>query len=463
MFIKQFYTEGLEEAAYYVEADGQVAIIDPLRDITPYINLAEERSAHIKYVFETHFHADFISGHLDLAEKTGATIVFGPHAVPDYSVYVAQDHEIFNLGDVKIKAIHTPGHTIESTCYLLIDNMGNDYAVFTGDTLLVGDVGKPDAAIHDEEQFREMGEMLYDSLHKLLSLEDTVIVYPAHGPSVHGGKKLGTEHFTTIGEQRQNNQALQFMSKEEFIEKIMEDRQDPLRYYVKDAEMNRQGYEQLENVVKKNVRALSVKEFEKELKKGVFLLDARTPQEFEKGFVEGAVNIGLKGKYDFWVGSLLEIDYPLLVIASLGEEEEVIKRLAGLGYENIRGYLKNGVDEWNKAGKPLHSVESVSVLQLKNLIDSGFKVLDVRSEEEVLLGHVIGAHHIPLHELQERHGELDKNKGYMVHCSEGYRSMVASSILKKAGFLQVKNIRGGFHEIHGKGDLPIYIKEAKSM
>lgn len=454
MYIEQLYTSCLAEAAYYIESDGEAAIIDPLRETEPYIALAAKRNAKIKYVFETHFHADFVSGHVDLARKTGAVIVYGPTAETGYETMVAHDEETFTLGKIKLKVLHTPGHTMESSCYLLIDENGKDHAVFTGDTLFVGDVGRPDLAIKSDLTVSDLAGMLYDSLNaKIKPLADEVIVYPAHGAGSSCGKNIGKETFSTIGQQKKLNYALQPMNKQEFIKAVTDGLTDAPNYFALDANLNKQGYSSIDDVLSKNTKALSVAEFESEIAKGALVLDVRTPDEFEKGFVPDAVNIGLNGQYAPWVGALLDANIPLVLVTDEGKEAEAVLRLARVGYENVNGFLQGGIGAWTAAGKAVDTVHSISANDLAARIHSnpGLNVLDVRKPGEVESGMIAGAQHICLSVLQKELHTLDQSKHYFVHCAGGYRSMMAASIMKQKGFDHVTNVLGGMGKIKETG------------
>jgi len=454
MYIEQLYTSCLAEAAYYIESDGEAAIIDPLRETEPYIALAAKRNAKIKYVFETHFHADFVSGHVDLARKTGALIVYGPTAETGYETLVAHDEETFTLGKIKLKVLHTPGHTMESSCYLLIDENGKDHAVFTGDTLFVGDVGRPDLAIKSDLTVSDLAGMLYDSLNaKIKPLADEVIVYPAHGAGSSCGKNIGKETFSTIGQQKKMNYALQPMNKQEFIAAVTDGLTDAPNYFALDASLNKQGYSSIDDVLNKNTKALSVSEFENEIAKGALVLDVRTPDDFEKGFVPDAVNIGLNGQYAPWVGALLDANVPLVLVTDEGKEREAVLRLARVGYENVNGFLQGGINAWTAAGKAVDTVHSISANDLAARIHSNpeLNVLDVRKPGEVESGMIAGAQHICLSALQKELHTLDQSKHYFVHCAGGYRSMMAASIMKQKGFDHVTNVLGGMGKIKETG------------
>ncbi|MCX6294640.1 MAG: MBL fold metallo-hydrolase [Bacteroidetes bacterium] len=452
MYIEQLYTGCLSEAAYYIESDGEAAIIDPLRETDPYIALANKRNAKIKYVFETHFHADFVSGHIDLAKKTGASIVFGPTAQTAYEAVIAKDEEVYAIGKIKIKVLHTPGHTMESSCFLLIDENGNNNAVFTGDTLFVGDVGRPDLAIKSDLTIDDLAGMLYDSLNsKIKTLADDVIVYPAHGAGSSCGKNLGKETYSTIGIQKKMNYAMQPMSKQEFIKAVTDGLSAAPSYFAMDAKLNKEGYLSIDEVIRKNAKALSVEEFDSEISKGALVLDVRTPDEFEKGYVPTAINIGLNGQYALWVGALLDAKTPLILVTDEGKAEEAVLRLARVGYENVNGYLKGGIDAWKSAEKKLETVESISAKDFVAKINSSSNIIDVRKLGELESGVLENAQHICLSKFQNEMHSLDKNKHYFIHCAGGYRSMMAVSIMKRNGFNKITNVAGGMGKIQETG------------
>jgi glyoxylase-like metal-dependent hydrolase (beta-lactamase superfamily II)/rhodanese-related sulfurtransferase len=460
MYIQQLYTNCLAEAAYYIESNGEAAIIDPLRETSPYIEIAEQRNAKIKYVFETHFHADFVSGHIDLAAKTGATIVYGPSAVSEFNMYVAQDGEVFKLGDIQLKLLHTPGHTLESSCLLLIDENGNNHAVFTGDTLFAGDVGRPDLAVKSDLSKEDLAGLLYDSIYdKLMVLHDDVIVYPGHGAGSACGKNIGKETSTTIGIQRTSNYALACETKEEFVEKVASGLDEPPKYFFIDVAINKKGYRNIDEVMSRNAVALRVEQVVEEIEKGTIILDARTAEIFEKGFIPGSINIGLEGQYAVWVGSLIDHGKPIIVIADEGKEKEAILRLARVGYEHVFGYLDGGFDSWIKAGKNIEVVESIEPeVFAEELGIENPTVIDVRNPSEWSNGFVEGAALIPLSKLEKALENLNPNKKYLIHCAGGYRSMMASSIMKKHGFAHVKNVHGGINKIKEAGYLLVIPK-----
>lgn len=446
MYIKQIYTGCLAQAAYYVESDGEAAIIDPLRETDPYIELAQERGARIKYIFETHFHADFVSGHVDLAKETGATIVYGPTAKTQYEVHVAEDGEVFSLGRVKIKVLHTPGHTLESSSFLLIDENGKNYCVFTGDTLFIGDVGRPDLAVKSDLTKEDLAGLLYESLkNKLMPLEDDVIIYPAHGAGSACGKNMSKETFATLGNQKQFNYALQDMTKEQFIEQVTEGIAPPPQYFPKNAAINKTGYESYKEVLEHGKQALSVEQVEEEVKEGALILDTREPNEFCKGFIPGSLNIALDGSFAGWVGTLIpDLTRPVIIIADAGRVEEAITRLARVGYDNTIGYIQDGITEWKNAGKEIDKIENISPAEFERRMDSGqINILDVRKPSEFESQHIEGAVNFPLDYINDHFHELDKDKKYYLHCRSGYRSMVTASILKSIGIEDVINVKEG--------------------
>lgn len=448
MYIEQLYTNCLAEAAYYIESEGEAAIIDPLRETEPYIALAEKRGASIKYVFETHFHADFVSGHLDLSRKVNAPIVYGPQADTQYKVYNAKDGEEFKLGRIKIKVLHTPGHTPESSCYLLIDEKGKEHAVFTGDTLFVGDVGRPDLLDGVMTQ-EELASLLYDSLNKKIkTLPDDVIVYPAHGPGSACGKNIGKETFSTIGEQKKFNYALKNMSREEFIEKLTDGILPPPQYFFEDARINKEGYSPIEDVIRENQKPLDVDQFKKAIREGAVILDTRKADDFEKGFIHGSINIGLNGQFAVWVGTLIDINKKLILVTEPGKEAETILRLARVGYEKVLGYLNGGIGSWKDR---LETVNSISADQMKTEMQKGIQVLDVRKHGEWNTSHLKNALFKPLSEFPDNIDRLDKSKSYIVHCGGGYRSMTAISIMKNHGFKNLINVYGGFGAMQQAG------------
>ena len=450
MKVEQLYTKCLAEAAYYIESNGEVAIIDPLRETEPYIEMAKHDGAKIKYIFETHFHADFVSGHVDLARKTRADIIYGPKAKPDFDAIIAEDGQEFKIGDVTLKVIHTPGHTQESSTYLLIDEEGNKKAIFTGDTLFLGDVGRPDLAVKSDLTQEDLAAMLFDSLrNKIMTLPDEITVYPGHGAGSSCGKNMSSETVGTLGEQKQTNYALRAdMTKEEFIKEVTEGILPPPQYFPKNAKLNMQGYDSFDGVLNRGLNALSVDEFDKAVNEGALILDVRKQGEFIKGFVPGSLFIGLNGTFAMWVGALIEdINQPIVLIAPEGQEEEAVTRLARVGYDNTVGYLKGGVKAYEDAGRTLSTITSFtadSIAQKHGEIN----IVDVRKPGEYDSEHVIDAISYPLDYINNNLNELDKSKTYYLHCAGGYRSVIAISLLMKNGYTNLIDIAGGFGAIH---------------
>ncbi len=459
MKIEQIYTGCLAQGAYYIQSGNEVAIIDPLREVQPYIEKAEQNGAHIKYVFETHFHADFVSGHIDLAKKTGAQIVYGPTTMPmGFEALVATDGQEFKVGDLTVRAIHTPGHTMESTCYLLLDASGKEQAIFTGDTLFIGDVGRPDLAqkvVKDLTQ-EKLASHLFDSLrNKLMTLPDDIMVYPAHGAGSACGKNMSKETSDTLGHQKETNYALRAdMTREEFIKEVLNGLMPPPAYFPKNVMMNIQGYDSIDSVLHKGTQALSPEAFEAAANEtGAVILDTRAPQSFAAGFIPNSINIGIDGSFAPWVGTLIpDIRQEILLITDEGREEEVVTRLARVGYDNAIGYLRGGVEAWKMSGKELDYVESIDVLEFKNRFEAGEgKILDVRRKSEYDSEHVVEAQNIPLDYINQNMAEVDKDQKYFVHCAGGYRSMVFISILKARGYDNLIDVQGGFGAIKKSG------------
>lgn len=448
MYIEQLYTNCLAEAAYYIESEGEAVIIDPLRETEPYLALAKARKSKIKYIFETHFHADFVSGHIDLSKKTGAPIVYGPQANTQYEVINATDGETFKVGKCSIQVLHTPGHTPESSCYLLMDENGKQHAIFTGDTLFVGDVGRPDL-LDGVMTSEELASLLYDSLNqKIKTLPNDVIVYPAHGPGSACGKNIGKETFSTIGEQKKFNYALKDQTREEFIAQVCDGILPPPKYFFEDARINKMGYDPIDEVISANSKKLNWSAFEKLVKTGAVILDTRKSDDFEKGFIPGSINIGLNGQFAVWVGTLINIESALVLITDEGKEEETVLRLARVGYENVKGYLENGIKGYS--GK-LEQIKSIQAAEMKKLMESGTQVLDVRKPSEWNISHVKGARFMPLSDFPASFLSLDKNAPYLVHCGGGYRSMTAISIMRNSGFKNLTNVAGGFGAMQNAG------------
>ena len=455
MKIEQIYTGCLAQGAYYIESKGEVAIIDPLRETEPYIKKAEADGSKIKYIFETHFHADFVSGHLDLAKKTGASIIYGPMAETAYEKHTAKDGEEFSVGDIKIRVLHTPGHTPESTTYLLLDENGKEHSLFTGDTLFIGDVGRPDLAQKAGSVTKEdLAGWLYDSLrNKIMTLPDDVIVYPAHGAGSACGKNMSKETFDTLGNQKKFNYALRAdMTREEFIKEVTDGLMPPPQYFAKNAKINKTGYESIDTVMERGTQALDPEAFELVANtEGALVLDVRNKEEFVKGFIPNAIFIGLDGTFAPWVGALVpDLQQPILVVAPAGQEEETVKRLARVGYDNAIGYLKGGFEAWQKAGKEVDAIESINLASFADRLshnEDGLKVLDVRKPSEYRSEHVADAQNFPLDFINENMAEVNRDQAYFLHCRSGYRSTIAASILKARGFEKLVNVIASFEDI----------------
>ncbi len=463
MKIEQIYTGCLAEAAYYIESKGEAAIIDPLRETKPYVDKADRNCATIKYILETHFHADFVSGHLDLANKTGATIVFGPTAAPDYDVHVAKDAELLKLGDVTIKVLHTPGHTMESTTYLLLDEKGKEHCIFTGDTLFIGDVGRPDLAQHVVADLTEekLAAHLYDSLrNKIMALPDDIIIYPAHGAGSACGKNLSKETSDTLGNQKKTNYALNpALSKEEFIKEVLTGLMPPPGYFPKNVLMNIQGYDSIDEVISRGCKSLSPKEFEAVANEThALILDTRSPQTFGKGFIPNSINIGIDGSFAVWVGTLIpDIKQQILLVTDPGREQEVVTRLARVGYDHTIGYLDGGLPAWKDAGMGTETIPSVTAEEFAAAEESDptINILDVRKKSEYFSEHIENAISAPLDYVNETMQLVDKNKTYYIHCGGGYRSMIFASILKARGYDNLIDVDGGFTSIKNSGKFKI--------
>ncbi len=450
MKIEQIYTGCLAQGAYYIESNGEVAIIDPLRETQQYVDKANKENASIKYIFETHFHADFVSGHVDLAQKTGATIVFGPSAETSYEAYIAKDNETFKIGNITIKLLHTPGHTLESATYLLIDENGKNHAIFSGDTLFLGDVGRPDLAIKSNLTKEDLAAMLYDSLrNKIMPLADDIIVYPAHGAGSACGKNLSKETVGILGEQKRTNYALrEDMTKEEFVNDVLDGIAPPPQYFAKNAMMNKSGYDNFEAILQKGDVALNAEEFETIAnQEGALVLDVRTETDFVKGHIPNSIFIGINGGFAPWVGALItDLKQPILLVTPDGKAKETVTRLSRVGYDNTLGYLKGGIATWKASGKDIETIESISADEFSNRFkNDAVHTLDVRKGGEYKAMHLEGnsVQHFALDYINDNMGTIDSNKTYYVHCAGGYRSVIAASILKARGF-NVIDIAGGF-------------------
>ncbi len=460
MKIEQMYTGCLAEAAYYIESEGEVAIIDPLRETKPYIDRAEADQAQIKYIFETHFHADFVSGHLNLAAKTGATIVFGPTAQPSYKAHIAADGEEFAVGKIRIRVLHTPGHTMESSTFLLLDETGKETAIFTGDTLFIGDVGRPDLAIKTDLTREDLAGYLYDSLHqKILTLPDAIIVYPGHGAGSACGKNMSKETTDTLGNQKLFNYALRAQSKEAFIQEVTAGLASPPQYFPKNAVLNKTGYANIDDVLRQGTQALSPAAFDAAANEtNALILDVRDAQSFAKGFIPNAINVGLDGQFAGWVGTLVvDLKQPLLLVAPLGSEEEAVLRLARVGYDNCIGYLEGGFAAWQADNREVDTITSIPADTLADMMltNPNLPVLDVRRKSEYDSEHVVGVENLPLESLNDNMARIDRTKTYYAHCAGGYRSMIALSILRARGFDNLVDVAGGFAAIKATGKLAL--------
>lgn len=462
MEIKQLYTNCLSEAAYFVASEGEAAVIDPLRDVDTYLQMAEERGVKIKYIFETHFHADFVSGHIDLAQKTGAPIVYGPDTHAGFTVHVAKDGEEFTIGKAKIKAIHTPGHTLESTCYLLTNEDGKEECIFTGDTLFVGDVGRPDLFSGNLSK-EELAGMMYDTLqNKIKTLNDDIVVYPAHGPGSSCGKSLGPETFSTIGAQKAANYALQDMTRDEFIKTVTSGLSAPPVYFPINARINKEGYDSLDDVFATAITPLSVAAF-KEAAKSALILDTRPSTVFTNGFVPGSISIGLDGRFAEWAGTMLPYDQPLLLVTEAGKERESITRLARVGIDNVQGYLEGGYEAWQNAGEQIDMIIDIEADELAMDMphDANLEVVDVRKPSEFETSHVQGARNLPLDTMTDplNIALLNDEHNLYVHCAGGYRSVIAASILKRHGYHNLRNVLGGFGKIKNEKKIPLVMAQ----
>jgi glyoxylase-like metal-dependent hydrolase (beta-lactamase superfamily II)/rhodanese-related sulfurtransferase len=464
MKIEQIYTGCLAQGAYYIESNGEAAIIDPLREVNPYIEMAEKRGAKIKYIFETHFHADFVSGHVDLAQKTGATIVYGPTQMQmGFKAYVGQDGEVFTIGKAKITLLHTPGHTMESSCFLLTDETGKQTSLFTGDTLFIGDVGRPDLAQHviaDLTQ-EKLAKHLYHSLQsKIMPLADDIIVYPAHGAGSACGKNLSKETSDTLGNQKKTNYALRpGITEEEFVSELLNGLMPPPAYFPNNVLMNINGYNSIDDVMHQGTQPLSVDAFESAANEtNALILDTRRADLFAKAFIPNAINIGIDGNFAVWVGTMItDIKQPLLLVIDEGHEDEVVTRLARVGYDYAIGYLKGGIDSWKEAGKETDSIKSIKIDEFVSAYqgDKNINILDVRKASEFYAEHIVDAENAPLDYINESMLKIDKNKTYYVHCAGGYRSMIFASVLKARGYNNLINVEGGFTSIKNSNAFPV--------
>ena len=458
MKIEQIYTGCLAQGAYYITSDREAAIIDPLREVQPYLDRLAKDNVKLKYIFETHFHADFVSGHVDLSKKTGAPIIYGPTAAPEFEAIVAEDNQIFEIGKIKIKVLHTPGHTMESSTYLLIDENGKNHAIFSGDTLFLGDVGRPDLAQKAANLTQEeLAGLLYDSLYnKILPLEDDITVYPAHGAGSACGKNMQKETVDTLGNQKQTNYALKQTSKESFIAAVLDGLTAPPKYFGMNVAMNKKGYTSFDEVLAKGKTALSVDEFETAAEEtGALILDTRNAAEFYKGFIPQSINIGLKGDFAPWVGSMIvDVQQPILLVCDDCTEEETITRLSRVGFDNVLGYLKGGFESWKNSGKEIDTIHRISPEEFAEKFNENSKVIDVRKEGEYAAEHVNDAYSKPLAYINDWVGNINPDEHFFLHCAGGYRSMIAASILQARGYRNFTEVEGGFNGIKKTEKVP---------
>jgi len=451
MKIEQIYTGCLAEAAYYIESNGEAAIIDPLREVSTYLKKAEKAGAKIKYIFETHFHADFVSGHVDLAEKSGAEIIYGPTAKTEFKAHIAKDGEQFKIGNITITALHTPGHTLESTTYLLTDENGKDHCIFSGDTLFIGDVGRPDLAQKGNLTMEDLAGMLYDSLNdKIKPLADDIIVYPAHGAGSACGKSMSKETFDTLGHQKAVNYALKAENKEQFIAEVTDGIMPPPQYFAKNAAINKGAVESIDEVFEKGLNPLTPQAFEDLANQtGALILDTRDPQVFAKGFIPNSTNIGLNGQFAPWVGALInDLQQPILLVTDTGKEQETITRLTRVGYDNTIGYLDNGFENWTSTEKEIDTIETISADAFEEACNQNeINALDVRKPGEYESEHLEFTLSRPLDFINDWMDEINPKSTYYIHCAGGYRSMIAASILKSRGVENVIDVAGGYGAI----------------
>ena len=457
MKIEQIYTGCLSQGAYYIESNGEAAIIDPLREVAPYIEKAKKNNASIKYIFETHFHADFVSGHLTLAKETGATIVYGPQATTGFDALIAKDQQEFKIGAISLTVLHTPGHTMESTTYLLRDENEKDIAIFSGDTLFLGDVGRPDLAQKAADFTQEdLAGILYESLRKkIMPLADDVLVYPAHGAGSACGKNLSKETVGTLGEQKKTNYALRAdMTKEEFIKEVTDGLLPPPQYFPLNVKMNKEGYEDIQTVLESGTKPLSAEAFEVAANEtAAIVLDVRHQDDFAKGHIPQSIFIGIDGGFAPWVGAMVgNVAQPILLVTPEGREEETVTRLARVGFDNTLGFLKGGIEAWKNADKQVDVVEGIDADELKNIIEKNkIEIFDVRKPGEYLSEHITEAHNTPLDFINDHMSEFPSNKPFYIHCAGGYRSMIAASILKSRGIHNLIDVKGGFGKIKESG------------
>ncbi|MDC8105857.1 MBL fold metallo-hydrolase [Chryseobacterium sp. PTM-20240506] len=469
MKVEQIYTGCLAQGAYYIVSENEAAIIDPLREVKPYLDRLEKDHVTLKYIFETHFHADFVSGHLDLSKKTGAPIIYGPTAKPEFEATIAEDYQIFEIGKVKIKVLHTPGHTMESTTYLLIDENDVETAIFTGDTLFLGDVGRPDLAQKATNLTQEdLAGILYESLHsKIIPLADTITVYPAHGAGSACGKNMQKETVDTLGNQKRTNYALNQPDKESFIKEVLDGLTAPPKYFGMNVALNKGGYESIDTVMDKGLNPISVEDFEIIAEdSGALILDTRSAADFHKGFIPNSINIGLKGDFAPWVGTLIvDVKHPLLLVSDKGTEEEVITRLSRVGFDNVLGYLNGGFQSWQNANKETDEIKRISPSEFVEEFNDQSTVIDVRKLTEYAAEHIDNAFNKPLDSISDWISSIDDSEHFFLHCAGGYRSMIAASILNSHGIRNFTEIEGGFNGIKKTEKLPTsdFVCQSKTL
>lgn len=469
MNIEQIYTGCLAQGAYYITSDGEAAIIDPLREVQPYLDRLKKDNVKLKYIFETHFHADFVSGHVDLSQKTGAPIVYGPTAQPSFEAIIAEDNQVFEIGKIKIKVLHTPGHTMESSTFLLIDENGKETAIFSGDTLFLGDVGRPDLAqkVANLTQ-EELAGLLYDSIYnKILPLADDITVYPAHGAGSACGKNMQKETVDTLGNQKQTNYALKQSSKESFVNAVLDGLTAPPKYFGMNVALNKKGYDSFEEVMKKGKNPLSVEDFETAAEEtGALILDTRNAAEFSKGFIPQSINIGLKGDFAPWVGTMIvDVQQPILLVCDSETEEETITRLSRVGFDNVLGYLNGSFESWENSGKEIDTIDRISAEEFADKFDKNAIVIDVRKEGEYAAEHVENAFSKPLAYINDWLNTINNNQHFFLHCAGGYRSMIAASILQARGYRNFSEIEGGFNAIKRTEKIPTtdFVCQSKTL
>lgn len=469
MKVEQIYTGCLAQGAYYIVSGNEAAIIDPLREVTPYLERLEKDGVTLKYIFETHFHADFVSGHLDLSKKTGAPIVYGPTAEPDFEAIIAEDNQIFNIGEVTIKVLHTPGHTMESSTFLLTDENGTETAIFTGDTLFLGDVGRPDLAQKATNLTQEdLAGILYESLQdKIMPLDDSITVYPAHGAGSACGKNMQKETVDTLGNQKKTNYALNQPDKESFVREVLDGLTAPPKYFGMNVALNKSGYESIDHVMSKGLNPIDPADLEAMAEDtGALILDTRSPGEFHKGFIPNSINIGLKGDFAPWVGNMIvDVKHPIILVIEQGSEQEAITRLSRVGFDNVLGYLQGGFEAWKNAGNEVDEIRRISPSEFAEQFSTDAKVIDVRKLTEYSAEHVENAYNKPLDSISDWAGTIDSSEHFFIHCAGGYRSMIAASILNARGIRNFTEIEGGYNGIKKTEKVPTtsFVCQSKTL